>query len=583
MRLIVSIVLTLIGIASAFGVPETINIQGSLSDGSGNPLVGTRAYRIQFFDSAEGGASLGSAIDGFVTPSAEGRFSIDLAPSAQVFGVSEVFYSLGIDSSVPSDGDIDPEDVFPERVKIHSVLFAREAEDANSAETAIHALSADTATSASLADHATTADMAMTLSGQLTDPGDQIPLGGGVVLQVADDGTVEFLTGGQRLRLAGQKWFDPKNLLDNISPDGTRAEVPQVALNNNGEAVIVWRQTVGANTQVFRSEYRNGSWTDPSNLADNLSPDGQDAFSPQVAISDNGEAVVVWTQSDGSNIQIFRSEYRNGSWTDPADLMDNISPDGERAGYPEVALGDNGDAVIVWQQIDGATDQIFRSEYRDGSWSDPTSLTDNISPDGQDAFEPQVAMNDNGDAVIVWYQSDGMSQQVFRSEYRNGSWTDPASLMDNISPDGQTAFSPQVALSDNGDAVIVWYQSDGSNDQTFRSEYRDGSWIDPSSLSDNISPDGKSASNSQVAMNGNGDAIIVWYQSDGANLQIFRSEYRSGTWRDPSSLLDNISPNGGHAAFPQAELNNNGDAIIAWEQNDGMFNQIFRSEFRFGF
>jgi uncharacterized protein YheU (UPF0270 family) len=302
-----------------------------------------------------------------------------------------------------------------------------------------------------------------------------------------------------------------------------------------------------------------------------------------VAISDNGEAVVVWTQSDGSNIQIFRSEYRNGSWTDPADLMDNISPDGERAGYPEVALGDNGDAVIVWQQIDGATDQIFRSEYRDGSWSDPTSLTDNISPDGQDAFEPQVAMNDNGDAVIVWYQSDGMSQQVFRSEYRNGSWTDPASLMDNISPDGQTAFSPQVALSDNGDAVIVWYQSDGSNDQTFRSEYRDGSWIDPSSLSDNISPDGKSASNSQVAMNGNGDAIIVWYQSDGANLQIFRSEYRSGTWRDPSSLLDNISPNGGHAAFPQAELNNNGDAIIAWEQNDGMFNQIFRSEFRFGF
>ena len=74
--------------------------------------------------------------------------------------------------------------------------------------------------------------------------------------------------------------------------------------------------------------------------------------------------------------------------------------------------------------------------------------------------------------MIVWFQWNNSNHQIFRSEFRSGSWSDPANLTDNISPDGQTAYSPQLAMDDNGNAVIVWQQSDGSNDQIFRSEYR---------------------------------------------------------------------------------------------------------------
>ncbi len=107
------------------------------------------------------------------------------------------------------------------------------------------------------------------------------------------------------------------------------------------------------------------------------------------------------------------------------------------------------------------------------TWTNPASLTDNISPDGQDAAYPQVAMDDNGNAVIVWDQSDGINSQIFKSEYRNGAWTNPALLTDNISQDGQSADSPQVAMDNNGNAVIVWQQYDGNgNNQIFKSEYR---------------------------------------------------------------------------------------------------------------
>jgi hypothetical protein len=192
-------------------------------------------------------------------------------------------------------------------------------------------------------------------------------------------------------------------------------------------------------------------------------------------MDDNGNAIIVWDQSDGSNSQVFMSEYRNGSWSHPTGLSDNISPDGQDTWSPQVAMDNNGNAIIVWRQFDGSNDQIFMSEYRNGSWSHPATLSDNISPDGQKVFSQQVAMDDNGNAVIVWDQSDGSNEQIFMSEYRNGSWSHPATLSDNISPDGRTTDRPQVVMDNNGNIVIVWQQYvyiSSSIQHIFMSEFR---------------------------------------------------------------------------------------------------------------
>jgi uncharacterized protein YheU (UPF0270 family) len=195
-------------------------------------------------------------------------------------------------------------------------------------------------------------------------------------------------------------------------------------------------------------------------------------------MDDHGNAIIVWDQNDGTTEQIFKSEFRGGVWTNPANITDNISPDGQWAGHPQVAMDNNSNAIIVWFQNDGVYDQIFKSEYRNGVWTHPVNLQDNISPDGQNTyFYEQVAMADNGNAIIVWNQSNGTNLQIYKSEYRGGVWTHPASLSDNISPDGQgvlhDAFYPHAAMDNNGNAIIVWFQAYENNDfAIFKSEYR---------------------------------------------------------------------------------------------------------------
>ena len=376
-------------------------------------------------------------------------------------------------------------------------------------------------------------------------------------------------------------WIHPTNLADNISPDGEATDRPQVAMDRSGDALIVWSQIDGVVEQIFKSEYRSGAWTHPTGIGDNISLDGQIARNPQVAMDNYGAALIVWEQSDGGNLQIFKAEYR-GTWSIPVSLSDNISPDLSDSYEPKVSMGDNGEALIVWGQFDGAVNQIFKSEYRSGSWTHPVDLNDNISPDSRDAYSYQVSINKNGDSVIVWTQYAGLNDAIFKSEYRSGVWTHPLDLTDSISDVSTGAASPQVSINDIGNTLITWHQSDTSAMQIFKSEYQLGSWVHPSNLADNISLDGQLTSAPKVDLNERGDALIVWTQYDGSNLQVFKSEYRDGTWLHPTGLGDSISVSGQDASDIQVSLNNSGNAIIAWAQYDGSYFQAFKSLYQFG-
>ncbi len=471
-------------------------------------------------------------------------------------------------------------------------------------------------------------------------------------------------------------WAHPANLAAQLtSPLGQDQINPQVVMDGNGNAIVVWMQSDGANTQIFKSEYRGGTWTHPANLADNISPDGTDVFSPRVAMGRNGaadDAVIVWAQWDSASLmvrktQIFMSEYRLGGWTHPATIASSINPAGSQAfNDPAVAMDDNGNTIVVWRQLDGPTPtidfpQLYMREYRAGVWSTLTGLTDRFSqPSNEVRFPPDVAMDNNGNAVVVWRQysgggtgkflvymreyrlgawsavpnvgSDSISpagssgltgpqvemdnsgntiivwdqanpepqphpyfpgvnpveiMQIFKREYRSGVWGTPlVGLTDNISPDGLHATNPKVAMDDNGNAIITWLQSDANAPQLFKSEYRLSAWTHPATLADNISPDNEGVVNSDLAMDNNGNAIIAWRQFDGTKDMTYKSEYRNSAWRHPVSLLDAINPGISASVLtgPDVAMDNTGDALILWSQSNAeaapIFQQTFMSELR---
>ena len=80
-------------------------------------------------------------------------------------------------------------------------------------------------------------------------------------------------------------------------------------IDRHGNTLIVWAQNDGTNMQLFKSVYQNGGWVHPASLTDNLSVGGFDVFDVCVAMSDSDKSVITWSQYNGSNTHIYKSEY----------------------------------------------------------------------------------------------------------------------------------------------------------------------------------------------------------------------------------------------------------------------------------
>ena len=383
-----------------------------------------------------------------------------------------------------------------------------------------------------------------------------------------------------------------------ISPGGSDAEIPQVAMNASGDAVVAWVQyDYNDYETIFKAELTNGVWSLPTKLTDKISPTDQNSWHVRVAMDDSGDAIIVWRQNNGSNDMVYEAERRSGTWTYPKDLTDSFSPTGQSTNTPVVAMDNNGNAIVAWYQYNGSNYMIYVREYRSGSWSTmPDLAADNFSPTGQNVNQrPRVAMDDNGNAIVAWYQSNGSNSQIYLREYRSSVWSAiPDLATGNFSPTGYDAYQPEVSMDNNGDAVVIWqqYNSSGS-EMIFKREYRSGDWSAMPDLSaDFINPsNGYNAWGHHVAIDNNGNAIIAWCQSDSDFTNIYKSEYRNGSWVNPSSDTDYISPWGGDACYgdgaqPDLQMDNNGNAVITWQQvygdtYDGNSNiRVFKSEYR---
>jgi hypothetical protein len=72
-----------------------------------------------------------------------------------------------------------------------------------------------------------------------------------------------------------------------------------------------------------------------------------------------------------------------------------------------------------------------------------------------------VAMDDNGNAIAVWSQSDGTRNNIWANRYKyKGGWQWGKAQLIETNNIGDAQF-PQVAINPStGDAVAVWQQMD---------------------------------------------------------------------------------------------------------------------------
>jgi hypothetical protein len=279
-----------------------------------------------------------------------------------------------------------------------------------------------------------------------------------------------------------------------------------------------------------------------------------------VAMGGNGNAIVVWQQFDGASHNIWGNRYSGDSkvWSG-AFLLETKNGTAE---FPIVAMDGHGNAVVVWEQsLSGEIYiSIWANRYSAASqnWTGAFLLETN---DVASAQTPQIAMDNNGNVVVVWVEGDGTRNNVWANRYTSANQTWAGATLIEFNNAGG-AFFPQVAMDRNGNAFAVWRQIDGTRSNIWNNRYSTSNqtWLGATLLEFNNTED---AYDPYVAMGGNGNTIVVWHQYDGTRYNAWANSYSAAarTWSG-AFLLE--TTNSGNAYWPQVAMGGNDNAIAIW-------------------
>ncbi len=214
-------------------------------------------------------------------------------------------------------------------------------------------------------------------------------------------------------------------------------------------------------------------WSTPQEV----SPAGQGAEVPQVAIANDGSALMVWRQDDGCRPRLWVA-YRNrgGRFSAPEPFStlgagaDNCASSVGNVGDFDLAMNARGDAVVVYEAASnsaGSTTNVL-ANYRSAGQRFNAFIPEGVSGSGN-FVDPKAAIDGAGTPTAIYHGppvapgQGGLfnSESIYRSKVRgpSGSWgSTSADLLGHPDQSGEFFSSYNetggtIASNDAGDRL----------------------------------------------------------------------------------------------------------------------------------
>lgn len=336
--------------------------------------------------------------------------------------------------------------------------------------------------------------------------------------------------------------------------------VAGLAVDSQGNATAVWNQ-FGAQGQsnIWSSRYESATgWSTPVLIDPN---DAHSAQSADVAVDSDGNALAVWRRFDGTCANIFSNRFVVGKgWGTPV----LIEPDHCDAREPRVAVSAAGDAIAVWSRATAGSAHLWGNRFVPGSgWG----TVERIDSDAGDARAAQPGIDRDGNAVVVWEQFDGTRQSIWANRYVVGTgWATPRVIEANDASDAQ---APQLIVDAVGNALAVWQQADaaGEREKIWANIYRAGDdWGTAQGIGGGDAGD---ASHPHIAIR-NGKGFAVWQQAVGARTAIVARRYANGSFSNAADAFTVVSDFATSASLPRVAVDSQGNAVVVWNQQNAL-------------
>ncbi|MDD2890282.1 MAG: T9SS type A sorting domain-containing protein [bacterium] len=391
-------------------------------------------------------------------------------------------------------------------------------------------------------------------------------------------------------RIWGQRYQPTKSLVGTnfcVNPTGkccwhSLTKLTSVGVDSAGNFNIVWtdnRRIQNATDTYIQKYDSNGNPVGNNTLVNNTPSDDPNtellSSAPMIVTQKHStqiQSVVVWQDKpDSEDINIMLQTYDNAN--NPIGNNINIVPEaGTRPQIqPQIAMNENGNFVIVWEdRREWYHCDIFAQRYDKTGNPIGTNIKVNDSTHYDNNAMPAVAIDTNGAFIVVWRESD-----TFISARKYDANGNPISVPFQVicltAGFAMASSEPKIAMDVKGNFVVVWedLRLDNKFPDIFGQKYSaDCTPIDTLFKVNEVT--GTQSILPNISMKKNGEFIVVWqeeeYLQDKVHFDVEGQRFDSLGQKIGTNFIINDD-----AAFavqqynPSVVLKENGEFIVVWE------------------
>lgn len=303
--------------------------------------------------------------------------------------------------------------------------------------------------------------------------------------------------------------------------DGGHAllESPSIAVNSRENFVIVWYDLSNEKIDTYAQLYDNNGVRKGNNFK--VNPNDGSMIPSSVCMESDGNFLLAWkNDSDkqrGIYVQRFTSSGKKAENFQVCTTTDSVS-------YRNISVACDKfeNLLITWQEYsytaenpDNQSMNIYARLFSNNGTILKEKFRVNSFSDNNIRYAPSSSMNSEGNFVVTWYEEQNGERYILAQRFLDDGNPAGSNLIVNESKGSFVAGSPAVDIDDEGNFVISWIDNRYLYNDIFGQIFsKDGK-----ALGNNfkINEEHAYCSMPTISVRDNGDFVVAWVSSGGSN------------------------------------------------------------------
>ena len=315
---------------------------------------------------------------------------------------------------------------------------------------------------------------------------------------------------------SAKKWLD----ITTVANDNAIKQA-RLTASNDENVIASYIKTENSKDHFYFAEYDlyNNRWIEiPTNVD---SPNTtEDAEAPNAVVDASGNIFFMWMQvkSNGESIVYTNSIIKQNNSYSGAQMLQNT----DNSALPhKIVMDESGNVIAIWREVFNDASHLMTRRYdaTNSNWEAIKELT----TQGINIYELDIAINKNGDAMAIWKFNNGATNTYFSRAYgvNSNEWANRKQITDRY----YKLKYGSVALDNDRDAIVAYSKEINNKWNLYikRFDSNNLEWKNEKSI-ENL--EGNSYTTS-VVTDGKRNAIVIWSQEDNnGTYSIYANEYR---------------------------------------------------------